>query len=339
MSDFRLGLPLTGFVSFLRAPVCGDLADLARVDADIGFLGVPYDEGSGWMTGQRFAPRKIREMTVRFAGHSLQSPGGFYDIEDGKTYLTYERGAGRFVDCGDSDIVVTNVKKTFDNVTRDVRHMLRAGLFPVTVGGDHAITFPILRAFEEKFHVVHFDAHMDYRPLEHGLYGSSGQPLKLASLLPNCGHIVQIGIRSLRTVAGQVEDSFARGNEVITVRQFRRRGYDGIVKRLPKNEPVYVTVDIDVLDPPFIPGCASAELNGLTYDELRQAMFAVARSREVIGFDVTEVNPMLDLPAQNTSFLAAQLIVEFLGRVVEHPGYRKRHPFKRPRRIKTNKKK
>ena len=325
MNEFRLGLPVTGVASFLRAPVC---ADLTNVDADIGFLGVPYDEGSGWITGQRFAPRKIREMSVRFAGHALQSPGGFYDIDEGKKFLTHERNAGRFVDCGDSDIVVTNVRKTFDNITKDVRRILKAGLFPVTVGGDHSITFPILRAYKEKFHIVHFDAHIDYRPLEHGIYGNSGQPLKLASELPNCGHIVQIGIRSLRTVEGQIKDSLARGNEVITVSQLRRRGPESIIKRLPKNEPVYVTVDIDVLDPPFIPGCSSAELNGITYDELRQAMFVVARNREVIGFDVTEVNPMIDLPAQNTSFLAAQLIVEFLGRVVEHPAYRKRHPIK-----------
>jgi hypothetical protein len=69
-------------------------------------------------------------------------------------------------------------------------------------------------------------------------------------------------------------------------------------------------------------------VNGLTYDELRQALFAIARGRDVIGFDLVEVNPMLDVPADNTSQLAAQLIIEFLGRIVEHPGYRKRHPMR-----------
>jgi len=91
---------------------------------------------------------------------------------------------------------------------------------------------------------------------------------------------------------------------------------------------VYVSIDVDVLDLPLVPGCASSEVNGLTYDELRQALFAIARGREVIGFDLVEVNPMLDVPADNTSQLAAQLIIEFLGRIVEHPGYRKRHPMR-----------
>jgi agmatinase len=77
-----------------------------------------------------------------------------------------------------------------------------------------------------------------------------------------------------------------------------------------------------------VPGCASSEVNGLTYDELRQTLFAIARGREVIGFDLVEVNPMLDVPADNTSQLAAQLILEFLGRIVEHPGYRQRHPLR-----------
>ena len=87
-------------------------------------------------------------------------------------------------------------------------------------------------------------------------------------------------------------------------------------------------VEVAGADLPLVPGCASSEVNGLTYDELRQTLFAIARAREVIGFDLVEVNPMLDVPADNTSQLAAQLIIEFLGRLVEHPGYRKRHPMR-----------
>src|SRR5262249_58111905 len=115
-----------------------------------------------------------------------------------------------------------------------------------------------------------------------------------------------------------------------------RRAHQPTVARLPKTEPVYVSIDIDVLDLPLVPGCASSEVNGLSYDELRQTLFAIARSREVIGFDLVEVNPMLDVASDNTSLIAAQLIIEFLARIVEHPGYRKRHPKREVAGLPTN---
>ena len=326
MPEDRLNLPFTGLVTFLRSLAC---PDLDQVDADIAILGVPSDEGSPWKPGARFAPRKIREMSIRYAGYGpVQTQGGFYDIDEDRRFLEHEWVNKRIVDCGDSDIIYTNVKDTFDNITRDVKRILSANAFPVIIGGDHAITYPVARAYGERFNVVHFDAHLDYRPFVHGVQWANGNPIRLVSDLPSCGQIIQVGIRSLRTSQRDLGDSRARGNDVVTVSEFRRRGYDGVLARLPEDEPVYVSIDVDVLDMPLVPGCASAEVNGLSYDELRQTLFAIAKTREVIGFDLVEVNPMLDTPADNTSLLAAQLIMEFLGRIVEHPGYRKRHPAK-----------
>jgi agmatinase len=324
MAETRLNLPFTGLVSFMRAPVC---TDLAAIDADIAILGAPTDEGSPWKPGARFAPRKIREMAVKYAGYGpVQNQLGYYDIEEDRRYLEYERQFSRIVDCGDSDIIYTNVRRTFDNITRDVKTILKRGVFPVVIGGDHAITYPVVRAYQERLNVVHFDAHLDYRPFIHGVQWANGNPIRNVSKLKTCHHIIQVGIRSLRTRQVDVEDSRARGNDVVTIPEFRRRGHQAIVDRLPKGEPVYVSIDIDVLDLPLVPGCASSEVNGLTYDELRQTLFAIARSREVIGFDLVEVNPMLDVASDNTSLIAAQLIIEFLARIVEHPGYLKRHP-------------
>lgn len=326
MPEDRLNLPYTGLVSFMRVPSCSDLADL---HADIAILGAPSDEGSPWKPGARFAPRKIRELSVKYAGYGpVQQQLGYYDIDENRRFLEYERQYSRIVDCGDSDIIYTNVRRTFDNITRDVRAILAAGAFPVVIGGDHAITYPVVRAYEERLNVVHFDAHMDYRPFVHGVQWANGNPIRNVSKLRTCHHIIQVGIRSLRTRQADVEDSRARGNDIVTIPEFRRRGPESIVDRLPRNEPVYVSIDVDVLDLPLVPGCASSEVNGLTYDELRQTLFALARGREVIGFDLVEVNPMLDVASDNTSLLGAQLIIEFLGRIVEHPGYRKRHPMK-----------
>jgi agmatinase len=318
----RWDLPFTGLVSFLRSPTC---ADLDRLDADIAVLGVPSDEGSPWKPGARFAPRKIRELSLQFAGRgTVDGQRGYYDIGDGRRYLDHERINRRLVDCGDSDIIYTNVRQTFENITRDVRGILAAGALPVVIGGDHAITYPVVRAYAHPLHVVHFDAHMDYRPFVHGVQWANGNPIRNVAKLPTVGSIVQVGIRSLRTRQADVEDSRARGNDILTVPEYRRRGTSGVLERLPRGEPVYVSIDIDVLDLPLVPGCASAEVNGLSYDELREALFAVARHAEVVGFDVVEVNPMLDVASENTSLIAAQLIMEFLARIVEHPQYRHR---------------
>lgn len=324
MPDYRWDLPFTGLVSFLRSPVC---TDLDRLEADIAVLGVPTDEGSPWKPGARFAPRKIRELSLQFAGRgTVDGQRGYYDIAEDRRFLDYERANRRIVDCGDVDIIYTNVKETFDNITAAVGKMLKAGAFPVIIGGDHAITYPVVRAYTHHLNVVHFDAHLDYRPFMHGVQWANGNPIRLVAELDTVGQIIQVGIRSLRTRQEDVGDSRARGNDVVTIPEFRRRGPAGVLEKLPKGEPVYVSIDIDVLDMPLVPGCASAEVNGLTYDELRQTLFAIARDHDVVGFDLVEVNPMLDVPADNTSLLAAQLIMEFLGRIVESPGYRARHP-------------
>ena len=237
------------------------------MDADIAILGAPTDEGSPWEPGSRFAPRKIRELSVSYAGYGpVQNQLGYYDIDEDRRYLEYERQHNRIVDCGDSDIIYTNVKQTFDNITRDVRRILNAGAFPVVIGGDHAVTYPVVRAYKERLNVVHFDAHMDYRPFVHGVQWANGNPIRNVSQLKMCHHIIQVGIRSLRTRQADVQDSRARGNDIVTIPDFHRRGAAAIVDRLPPNEPVYVSIDVDVLDMPLVPGCASSEVNGLTYE-------------------------------------------------------------------------
>src|SRR5207244_2244683 len=152
---------------------------LDAVDADIAILGAPSDEGSPWKPGARFAPRKIRELSIKYAGYGpVQHQLGYYDIDENRRFVEYERRQHRIVDGGDSGIVYTNVRRTFDNITRDVRRLLDAGAFPVVIGGDHAITYPVVRAYTERLNVVHFDAHMDYRPFIHGVQWANGNPIR-----------------------------------------------------------------------------------------------------------------------------------------------------------------
>jgi agmatinase len=325
----RLNLPFTGLISFLRTKQCLNLAEL---DADIAVLGAPTDEGSPWVPGARFGPRTIREMSVRGMNWGMspaQDRYGYFDLQEDRHYLEREFRYSRIADCGDVDVLFTNVEQTFANITRDVKAILRAGALPIVIGGDHAITFPIVRAYDEtraeKVHVIHFDAHLDYWPFQHGVLYSNGTPIRLVADLPFVGHIVQVGIRSLRHRRQDLEDSVRRGNDVVTVNQTRERGVDSVLEHLDPGAQVYVSIDIDVLDMPLVPGCSSSEVGGFDYPEFKEVLAFIAERFHVVGFDLVEVNPLLDIPSRSTSLIAAQLIQEFLARIVENPSWKRAH--------------
>jgi len=185
------------------------------------------------------------------------------------------------------------------------------------IGGDHAITFPIARAFSEPFHVVHFDAHLDYAPFIHGLEFTNGHAFRHITHLPNVRSMTQVGIRGLRNTQTMMEDSLGDGNRVVTMDEFRDVAGRGIVEAIPKNDRCYVSIDIDALDLSLVPGCVSAEPDGMSYRMLRDVLFGLAEHTEIVGFDLVEVNPQLDVATGITSYLAAHTILEFLGRICD----------------------
>src|SRR5262245_7630726 len=134
----RADRPYVGIPSFLRMPIS---TDIDKLDADIAILGVPTDEGSPFLPGSRFGPRSLREHSLRFAAGKM----GYYDGDADKQYLEYEMKNDRIVDAGDVDVLPTNVERTFENITLTVEAMLHRGVFPVVLGGDHAITYPVVR--------------------------------------------------------------------------------------------------------------------------------------------------------------------------------------------------
>ncbi|MDH6195585.1 agmatinase [Mycobacterium frederiksbergense] len=315
----RLNLPFVGIPSYMRSPI---VQDLSTLDADLAVLGVPSDEGSPWYPGARMAPRRMREMSVRYAGYGkMQRRPGYFDIETGQRFLGYEMANQRIADCGDVDIIYTNPEATYRNITRSTSQILEAGAIPLVMGGDHAVTWGVVRAYEEPITVVHFDAHLDYRPFVHGAEYGNGSPMLKIGNLPNVGTMIQVGARGLRASIDDLERTRERGNHVITMANYREHGIKAVTDALPENGKVYVSVDIDILDLPLVPGCASAEADGLTYNELRQTIFAIVAKNELVGFDVVEINPMLDVASNNTSLLGTQLMIETAGRAVLNPAY------------------
>ena len=296
----------------MRSPI---VQDLSTLDADLAVLGAPSDEGSPWYPGARFAPRQMREMSVRYAGYGkMQGRAGYYDIETDRRYLEYEMGNDRIADCGDVDIIYTNPEATYRNLTNSVSQILEADAILLVMGGDHAVSYGVARAYQDPFTIVHFDAHLDYRPFFHGAEYGNGSPMLKIGKLPNVSKMIQVGARGLRASIDDLNRARDNGNHVVRMIDYRNNGYQSILDAIPEKSPVYISIDIDILDLPLVPGCASAEADGLTYNELRQIIFSIVAKHRLVGLDVVEINPMLDVPSNNTSLLGTQLMIETAGR-------------------------
>ncbi|HXY72059.1 MAG TPA: arginase family protein [Actinomycetota bacterium] len=320
----RLDLPFVGIPSFLRAPV---VTDLERVDADVVVVGAPFDEGSPFAPGSRFGPRSIREHSVRF----VTGEPGYYDPASRRRFLVREMRDRRIVDAGDADVLPTNPAGTFRNITETVRAVLRQGAMPLVLGGDHSVTYPVVRAFDRPLHVMHFDAHLDYMPFVHGLEMTNQHAFRHIAHMDHVQSLTQVGIRSLRNTETMHRDSTNDGNAVLTMDDVRSQGPSGIAGRLPEGAACYVSLDIDTLDLPLVPGCVSAEPNGMQYAELRDILRALAERNLIVGFDVVEVNPQLDVGTGVTSYLAAHLAIEFLGAVCAGSRWRDAHSAEAPK--------
>lgn len=312
-----------GIPSFLRAPV---VENTEALDAEIAVVGVPTDVGSPFLPGSRFGPRTIREHSLRFGTR------GYYDHRDKKTYLEEELRGGLIVDVGDVDATPSDVEVTFDRTTELLRKILVPGALPVVLGGDHAITYPVVRAYERPVRVVHFDAHIDYSPFQHGFMYSNMHAFRHIRRMKHVESLTQVGIRSLRNEREAVEDAIADGNRVIDVEEFRDLAPGGIAELLPPGSACYVSIDIDVLDMPLVPGCVSAEPDGLAYRELRDSLVALAEHVDVVGFDLVEVNPVLDVRTNITSYLAAHTILEFVGHITTQSRWLSRRAERAERR-------
>ena len=312
--------PFVGIPSFLRAPI---VTELGKLDADIAVIGVPTDEGSPFLPGSRFAPRSIREHSLRFVG---EEPG-IFDPQRRRRFLSREMSERRIADVGDADILPTNVVDSFANITSTVSSVVGRRALPVILGGDHAITFPVVRAFASvagagPLYVVHFDAHLDYMPFVHGLEYTNAHAFRHIRAMEHVAGIIQVGIRSLRSSQVMLDDSVNDGNRVVTMGEFRRTGVPAVLAALPAGARCYVSIVIDVLVRPLVPGCVSAEPSGMTYEELRDTLVALCGHAEIVGFDLVEVNPMLDVGTGVTSYLAAHTVIEFLCAICDQPNWK-----------------
>jgi agmatinase len=299
----------------MKSPVC---EDLGKVDADVAVLGIPYDGGTGFRPGARFGPREIRSNSTRFsAWGSWKGGGGYWDIHQKQQMLA----TTRIVDCGDVDVAYYGIDRNMGLMTDAVSAILDRKALPVLLGGDHSVSFPIVRAFEKlgPLDIVHIDAHLDFIEDVEGMKHASGSPLRRMRELDFVRQMTHFGIRDIRSRAGDYAEATRLGSKIFTRDQIRDEGPAAILNQMPAMGNVYVTIDIDGLDPSIAPGTGSPTVDGLLYHEVKKLLQGVAEKGNVVGFDLVEVNPMVDLNGQ-TSLLATTLIAEFLGAIFAKRG-------------------
>jgi len=291
-----------------------DDVDSMPGDARIAFLGIPFDGGTLYRPGSRFGPRSIREASIVY-GSSARGFGGFYDVEVGRVLLT----RALMVDVGDVSIVPSRSDLSYENITATVGDLIDRDLFVVSAGGDHSVSFPIIRAHARRrqINVVQFDTHLDFTDDVSGARYTQGSPMRRASELEGVDKLIQIGVRGLLNSPLSHMSAIAAGNIVVTTKDLRERGAEQTIRMVPPGD-CYVTIDIDLFDPSIAPGTGTPEPGGLSYDEMKALLAALSSRQDITvhGFDLVEVNPLLD-PSGVTALLASRVMLDFLGLIFD----------------------
>lgn len=305
-------LPFSGVATFFKAP---QIAAPTSAEADVAVVGVPWDQGTTSRSGARMGPRALRELSTLWAFQQDGEP--LYDGEAGVELLT----GVRWADCGDVPIgPMWSPERYHLAVVDKLRPLMETGLFPVTLGGDHSIGYPVLKALHQArggrpVHLVQFDTHMDYWDEEGGQRWTHASPIIRSHEAGFIDGLTQYGIRSLHTAGDNIALARSRGARIFWCQQAKDMRVEDLVAHLPQGGDVYITFDIDALDPAIAPGTGTPEPGGFTYYEAKDILLAVCARCNVVGFDLVEVAPMYDGPGQLTALHGARLILDTVGAV------------------------
>ncbi|HKV26426.1 MAG TPA: agmatinase [Candidatus Acidoferrum sp.] len=289
----------SGVPTFMRLPHITQPEEL-----EVALVGIPFDSGTTYRPGSRFGPRNIR------AQSAIIRPWNPVLRVD-----PFERN--RIADYGDLSVNPLSIEDTFRRIEEGISRLLKAEVRCVCVGGDHSISLPILRAVAKKHgpvSLIQFDAHNDLWDEYFGSKYSHGTPFRRAfeeGLLKD-GEVLQVGLRG--QVYGEDDFDFARKHKVrmVTAEEFHSKGLRAVRRYLPdfRRKPVYVTLDIDCVDPAFAPGTGTPQIGGFSSFQILELVRSL-RGLNIIGCDLVEVSPPYDT-GEITSLLAANLLYELL---------------------------
>ncbi|WP_110928532.1 agmatinase [Bacillus massiliglaciei] len=291
----------TGIRTFMR------LENIRTTDnVDFVIVGVPFDTAASNRVGTRYGPQHIRNFSVLLRPYNPEQ-----DID------VFEYCSG--VDYGDIDIIPGNVLRTYDRMVEGLTPILEKGVVPIILGGDHSISLGNLRAFHKKYGkmaLVHFDSHGDTWDQYYGEKYTHGTPFRRAveEGLIDTEHSIQVGMRGPLYGPGDIQDARDLGFEVITMSETRKLGQKEVIRRIHERvgteQPVFVTFDIDFVDPAYAPGTGTPEVAGPTSHEALEYVRALD-GLNLVGFDLVEVLPAYD-HGEITAALASAVAFEMM---------------------------
>ena len=305
-----------GIATFMRLPHV-PLDDLRAKELDIGLIGVPFDQGVTNRTGPRHGPRQIRDQSSiirRF--HRVHGFSPF--------------AVANCADMGDSPVNPADLEDALARITGFYGKLKGMGIRPLSAGGDHLISLPILRAIAKDgpLGMIHFDSHTDlYDEYFGGFKITHGTPFRRAieEGLLDPKRIVQIGIRGSMYSDDDHKWGLENGVRLVFIEEYFEKGPDKIIaeaRKIVGDKPTYLSFDVDGIDPTFTPGTGTPEIGGFTTREA-QAMLRELRGLNIVGADVVEVSPPFD-PSGMTAYAGVVMMFEILCSMAEDVAKRRK---------------
>ena len=321
-----------GINTFMKAPYCEDIRKVGEYEA--AFVGIPFDTGTTYRPGARFGPQAVRQISALYDGYSVDAAVDLQEELD-------------LCDAGDIFVIPGNIEKTFDQVTKAVSHIYTSGVFPILMGGDHSLGYPNVRGIaphiDGNVGIIHIDRHIDMQEMDMDermhttpwFWTSNGHDHEGRDVstshhshshmhdvgLANCPpkNLVQMGIGGWYGSRPGSEVARERGSSVMTMTDIEELGVKKAAEMALdlawKNaKAVYLSFDIDSIDPGFAPGTGSPEPGGLMPREALELVRLIAREG-LCGMEVVEVAPPYDVN-QNTSQLGCRVVLDVLGTLI-----------------------
>ncbi|MBC8181855.1 agmatinase [candidate division KSB1 bacterium] len=299
--DPRKSPRFSGIKTFMRLPHLKTTEGI-----DFAIIGVPCDEGASFRTGQRNAPEAIRSISALLRPFNHVLDVSIFDYCSG-------------IDYGDLPVVPGYIEDSYKKIEESLFPIINAGVIPILLGGDHSITLPELRAVSKKHGpvaLILFDSHTDTQDEYFGRKYNHGTPFRrsVEENLILVDHSIMIGMRGSIFSGDALNDARDLGFDLMTTDEIRKMGIKNVIKqirdRIEENK-VFVTFDIDFVDPAYAPGTGTPEVGGFTSDDALNLMRGLS-GLNFVGCDVVEVLPEFD-PSEITALLASNIVYEFIS--------------------------